>query len=56
MDPTIEFVCYLAAGACFLLGALGGARKGPATPVSLLPAGLLLWLLPTLWAAGERAI
>ncbi len=55
MDPTLEFLCYLAAAACFLLAALGGTRRGPASPVSLLPAGLLLWLLPTLWSAGERA-
>ena len=55
MDPALEFLCYLAAAACFLLSALGGTKKGPTNPVSLLPAGLLLWLLPTLWAAGESA-
>lgn len=56
MDPTIEFISYLAAATCFLLAALGGTKRGPAIPVSLVPAGLLLWLLPTLWAAGERAL
>lgn len=55
MDPALEFLCYLAAAACLLLAALGGTRRGPVSPVALLPAGLLLWLLPTLWAAGERA-
>lgn len=55
MDPTLEFLCYLAAATCFGLAALGGTRRGPVSPVSLLPAGLLLWLLPTLWAAAERA-
>ncbi len=56
MDPTIEFICYLAAATCFLLAALGGTKRGPAIPVGLVPAGLLLWLLPTLWASGERAL
>lgn len=56
MDPTAAFICYLAAAACFLVGALGGTRKGLSHPAALLPAGLLLWLLPTLWAAGGRAL
>ena len=56
MDPTVEFLCYLAAAVCLGLSALGGTRRGPVGPVSLLPAGLLLWLLPTLWEAGERAL
>jgi len=56
MDPTISFLCYLAAAALFLLAALGGARTGPANRIALVPAGLLLWLLPTLWDAGERAL
>ena len=56
MDGTIKFFCYLAAAACFGLAALGGARKGGAAqPAVLLPVGLLLWLLPTLWDAGEAA-
>lgn len=55
MDATAEFLLYLAAAGCFLLASLGGARKG-ANPAALVPAGLLLWLLPTLWEAGERAL
>lgn len=55
MDPAVEFLVYLAAAGCFLLAALGGAHKG-ANPAALVPAGLLLWLLPTLWEAGERAL
>lgn len=55
MDPTATFVCYLAAAGCFLLAALGGTKRGFSNPASLLPAGLLLWLLPTLWEAGIRA-
>lgn len=56
MDPTAAFLCYLAAAGCFLLAALGGAKKGLSNPNALLPAGLLLWLLPTLWSAGARAL
>lgn len=56
MDPKITFFCYLAAVACFALAALGGARKGGAAqPAALVPMGLLLWLLPTMWDAGGRA-
>lgn len=55
MDPAVEFLVHLAAAACFLLAALGGARKG-ADASALVPVGLLLWLLPALWEAGERAL
>lgn len=55
MDPAVEFLVYLGAAGCFLLAALGGARKGADATV-LVPVGLLLWLLPTLWEAGERAL
>ena len=55
MDPTAEFLCYLAAAVCFALAALGGTRKGLSNPAALVPAGLLFWLLPALWAAGGRA-
>ena len=56
MDRNIRFFCYLAAAACLGLAGLGGARKGGAAqPAVLLPVGLLLWLLPTLWDAGEAA-
>lgn len=56
MDPTAAFICYLAAAACLLLSALGGTKKGLSNPVALLPAGLLFWLLPTLWEAGGSAL
>ena len=56
MDPKITFFCYLAGAACFGLAALGGARRGRAAQAEVLvPLGLLLWLLPTLWNAGEAA-
>ena len=56
MDPTIRFFFYLAAAAAFGLSALGGTRSGSGgQPAVLLPIGLLLWLLPTLWDAGEIA-
>ena len=56
MDRNIKFFCYLAAGVCFGLAALGGAKKGGAAqPGVLIPLGLLLWLLPTMWDAGENA-
>jgi hypothetical protein len=55
MDPAVEFLLYLAAAGCLLLAVLGGARTA-ANPAALLPLGLLLWLVPTLWEAGERAL
>ena len=56
MDPKLEFFSYVAAAACFLLAVLGGTRRGAVgQPAPLVAVGLLLWLLPTLWAAGERA-
>jgi hypothetical protein len=56
MDPKLEFLCFLGAALCFGLAALGGARSGKAAqPAVLVPLGLLLWLVPTLWNAWERA-
>ena len=56
MSPKLEFACFLAAAAAFALAALGGTKRGTATqPAVLVPVGLLLWLLPTLWNAWERA-
>ena len=55
MDPAVEFLLYLAAAGCFLLAALGGAKRA-ANPAALVPLGLLLWLVPTLWEAGVRAL
>ena len=56
MDPKIRFFFLLAAGICFLIAALGGTRKGSAgQPAVLLPLGLLLWLVPTIWDTWETA-
>ena len=56
MSPKLEFLCFLGAAVCFVLAALGGTKRGTATqPAVLVPLGLFLWLLPTLWAAWERA-
>jgi hypothetical protein len=56
MDPTIRFFCYLGAAVAFGLSALGGTRSGSGgQPAVLLPIGLLLWVLPALWDAGEAA-
>jgi hypothetical protein len=56
VDPTVKFFVYLASVACFALAALGGARRGrAATAEVLVPLGLLLFVLPTLWDAGKAA-
>jgi hypothetical protein len=56
MDPKIQFFCYLGAVASFALAALGGTRKGSGgQPAVLVPIGLLLWVIPTMWNAGEAA-
>lgn len=56
MDPKLTALCYLAAAVAFVVAALGGTRRGSATqPAVLMPVGLLLWLLPTLWNAWETA-
>ena len=56
MDARIRFFCYLAAAACFLVAALGGTKRGAAAqPAVLIPLGLLLFILPTMWDAGGQA-
>jgi hypothetical protein len=56
MSPKFQFLCFLGAAVSFGLAALGGTRKGSATqPAVLVPIGLLLWLLPTLWNAWQAA-
>ena len=56
MDPKLKFLCYLGAAACFVLAALGGARRGRAAQAEvLLPLGLFLWLLPLLWDTAKVA-
>jgi hypothetical protein len=62
MDPEVAFFFYLGAVLCFVLAALGegwryGARtRGGLKPsLTLLPFGLALALVPTLWNTGELA-
>ena len=56
MDPKLQFLCFLAGSVCFGLAALGGTKKGTATqPAVLIPLGLLLITLPTLWNSWEAA-
>lgn len=56
MDPKLQFFCFLASALAFLLAAFGGTRRGRVLqPEVLVPLGLLLWLLPTLWNAYQQA-
>jgi len=62
MDPEIAFFFYLGAVICFVLATLGEGwrfgsrtRRGLAPAVALLPLGLALALIPTLWNTGEAA-
>ncbi|HUS61643.1 MAG TPA: hypothetical protein VMY34_05560 [Acidimicrobiales bacterium] len=56
MDARLRFFCYLAAAACFGIAALGGTRRGKAgQPNVLVPLGLLLFVIPTLWDSGAQA-
>lgn len=62
MQPETEFFIYLAALICLLLATLGEAwkygartRKGMAPVIALMPLGIALAILPTLWRVGEAA-
>lgn len=62
MEPEVSFYFYLGAAICFVLAAIGdnwrhGARtrKGLVPTLTLMPFGLFLALMPTLWNAGEAA-
>ena len=62
MDPEISFFFYLGALICFLIAAIGdtwryGARtrRGMTPTLTLLPLGLALAVVPTLWNTGELA-
>jgi hypothetical protein len=56
MSPKLNFLCLLAGAVCFGLAALGGTRKGSAgQPAVLVPLGLLLITLPSLWNMWEQA-
>lgn len=52
MDPKLQFACFAAAAICFGLAAFGRQAK---VQVAFIPLGLLLWLLPTLWASATAA-
>lgn len=54
MSVEIRFFFYLAAVICFVLAAL--PRRGKALGrVSLTPLGLALFVIPTMWDAGQAA-
>lgn len=62
MEPEVSFFFYLGALICFVLSAIGdswryGARtRGGLKPtLTLLPLGLALAVVPTLWNTGELA-
>jgi hypothetical protein len=56
MNPKLQFLFYLASALCFLIAALGGTRRGSAgQPAVLVPLGLLLFVVPTLWSAYQQA-
>ena len=62
MDPKVAFWFYLGAVLCLVLAAAGGAwrfgalgRRGLAPRLSLLPFGLALFAVPSLWTAGVQA-
>ncbi len=62
MDPDIAFFFYLGALVCFVLAALGEGwkygsrtRRGLKPALTLLPLGLALVVVPTLWAVGVEA-
>ena len=62
MEPEVSFFFYLGALICFVLAAIGeswryGARtrRGLKPALTLLPLGLALAVVPTLWNTGELA-
>ena len=62
MDPALVFLLYLAAFVCFVWSALGDgylsrsrSRRRSNTTYNLLPLGLALALIPTLWNTATAA-
>jgi hypothetical protein len=64
MDPTLAFLFYLGALVCLVWSALGDdyrprsrsrSRRRSITVVRLLPLGLALALIPTLWTTAQAA-
>jgi hypothetical protein len=62
MDPEVAFFFYLAAVVCLVVAAAGeswrlGARtrRGQAPLLLLMPLGIALAIVPTLWTVGQTA-
>ena len=62
MEPDVSFYFYLGALVCFVLAAIGEGwrygsrtRRGLAPALALLPLGLALAIVPTLWTVGRAA-
>ena len=62
MEPEAQFFFYLAAVVCFALATVGEAwkygarsRTGAKPLIALMPLGLLLAVIPTLWNVAEVA-
>ena len=62
MSPKVSFWFYLASIICFVIAAAGAdwrfgrrGRKGLAPRLVLVPLGLALFVIPTLWTTGKLA-
>jgi len=62
VEPEVSFFFYLGALLCFALAAIGDnwrygsrTRRGLTPTLTLLPLGLALAIVPTLWNTGELA-
>jgi hypothetical protein len=62
MDLTVQFFIYLAALVCFVVAAVGEqwrygsrTRRGTAPVIVLVPLGLALAVLPTVWNTAVAA-
>ena len=55
MDDKIRFFFYLAAVIVWVIAALGSGFKLGGKALALVPLGLALWVIPTLWDVGEAA-
>jgi hypothetical protein len=62
MSPKVSFWFYLASVICFVIAAAGAdwrfgmrGRKGLAPRLVLVPLGLALFVIPTMWTTGKLA-
>jgi hypothetical protein len=62
LSPKTSFFFYLASFICFALAAAGEGwkfgmrgRRGLAPSIALLPLGLALFVIPTLWSTYKLA-